>query len=306
MDKTKRGIALFITLLIIASILSIVAVSFSYLEKAQDDAGESSALIQGNLLYKNTTNILKYLFPKGKSDSKKLDLLYSLPMMLSDEKSGFMVNLQCTPLMVGIPVAWLDESFSKKIPQRYTLAVNVLEYIFEKYEIKEPETLKARILDKVNRVEGENFQPRLTPSSRVLSRKEWNKILLDYRLEYDDLNVFKVPWEKYFVFIEVTQNATVDGEYLSAELLSAAFEIPLDVVQEQWYIDVEGNNEKPTLAKFIAENGTGETPDKKLFSSKGLNAMHCEETYAYRDGHYRFSFDYENERNRNFEFYGKI
>ena len=31
MDKTKRGIALFITLLVIASILSIVAVSFSYL-----------------------------------------------------------------------------------------------------------------------------------------------------------------------------------------------------------------------------------------------------------------------------------
>ncbi len=305
MDKTKRGIALFITLLIIASILSIVAVSFSYLEKAQDDAGESSALIQGNLLYKNTTNILKHLFPKGKADSKKLDLLYSLPMMLSEEESGFMVNLQCMPLMMGVPIAWLDESFSKKIPQRYELAVNVLEYIFEKYEIKEPDALKSRIFNRIDGVEDEDFERRIVAKSRVISRKEWDKILLDYRLEYNDVNVFRVPWEKYFVFIEVSKAVVIDGEYLSAELIAAAFEIPLDTVKEQWVIDLETDS-KPTLANFIAENGTGDSIDPKLFSSKGLNAMHCEETYAYRDRHYRFSFDYENERNRNFEFYGKI
>ncbi|MCH9740106.1 MAG: hypothetical protein K0U38_04595 [Epsilonproteobacteria bacterium] len=129
MDKTKKGIALFITLLIIASILSIVAVSFSYLEKAQDDAGKTSALIQGNLLYKNTTNILKRIFPKGKTDSKKLDILYTIPMMLSEEKSGFMVNLQCRPLMVAVPIKWLDETFTKKVPARYDLARKVLEYI---------------------------------------------------------------------------------------------------------------------------------------------------------------------------------
>ncbi|HHB94710.1 MAG TPA: hypothetical protein ENK88_06165, partial [Campylobacterales bacterium] len=82
MDKTKRGIALFITLLVIASILSIVAVSFSYLEKVQKDAGKVSSLIQGNLLYKNTTEILKKFFPKGKADSKKLQMIYSLPLMI--------------------------------------------------------------------------------------------------------------------------------------------------------------------------------------------------------------------------------
>ncbi len=53
MDKIERkGIALFITLLIIASILSIVAVSFSYLEVVQKRSGVVSATIQGNLLYR--------------------------------------------------------------------------------------------------------------------------------------------------------------------------------------------------------------------------------------------------------------
>ncbi len=306
MDKTKRGIALFITLLIIASILSIVAVSFSYLEKAQDDAGETSALIQGNLLYKNTTNILKHLFPKGKSNSKKLDILYSVPMMLSEEKSGFLVNLQCSPLMVGIPIGWLDEEFIKKVPERYNLAVKILEYILEKYEIKEPQELQQRIFSAINNMlENNEYEPRLESVSRILTKQRLDRILLNYRLEYNDTNVFNVPWRKYFVFIEVTQKAVVDGEYLSAELLAAAFEIPLDVVQEQWVIDLD-SKEKPSLATFIAENGTGEVTNKKLFSTKGLNALHCEETYAYRNGHYRFSFDYENERNTNFEFYGKI
>ena len=306
MDKTKRGIALFITLLIIASILSIVAVSFSYLEKAQDDAGETSALIQGNLLYKNTTNILKRLFPKGKTDSKKLDILYSVPMMLSEEKSGFMVNLQCSPLMVGIPIGWLDEAFTKKVPERYSLAVKILEYILEKYEIKEPQELEQRIFSAINnRVENDDFQPRIIPLNKVLSKERFDRILLNYRLEYDDLNIFNVPWKKYFVFIQVSKSAVVDGEYLSSELLAAAFEIPIDVVQEEWVIDLD-SRQKPTLATFIAENGMGEVVNNKLFSTKGLNALHCEETYAYRDGHYRFSFNYENERNTNFEFYGKI
>jgi hypothetical protein len=308
MDKTKRGIALFITLLIIASILSIVAVSFSYLEKAQDDAGETSALIQGNLLYKNTTNILKQLFPKGKVDSKKLDTLYSIPMMLSEEKSEFMINLQCRPLMIGIPISWLDQHFVKKIPERYDLATDVLDYILEKYEIKEPYELKADIFAQITgeREERSDYEPRLTKPVGTLSKEAFDKILFEYRLAYNDINVYKVPWEKYFVFTKVTQSAIIDGEYLSAELLSAAFDIPMDVVKSQWTIDLESQQQKPTLATFVAENGSGETINSKLFSKEGLNALHCEETYAYRGSHYRFSFDYENERNANFEFYGKI
>jgi len=308
MDKTKRGIALFITLLIIASILSIVAVSFSYLEKAQDDAGETSALIQGNLLYKNTSNILKHLFPKGKASSTKLDILYSIPMMLSEEKSGFMINLQCRPLMIGIPIGWLDETFVKAVPERYDLAVNVLDYVLEKYEIKEADELKRRIFAQITgtQEEPDDYEPRIEEQAGIVSKRQFDKILLEYRLEYDDINVYKVPWEKYFIFIQVTKNAVVDGEYLSAELLSAAFDIPMDVVSEQWKIDLESQQKKPTLSEFLAQNGSGETLNTKLFSKKGLNALHCEETYAYRDAHYRFSFDYDNERNANFEFYGKI
>jgi len=109
----------------------------------------------------------------------------------------------------------------------------------------------------------------------------------------------------YFVFIDVTDKALIDGEYLSAELIAAAFEIPLETVKESWSIDLE-LDQKPTLKTYLEENGALAPFNKQLFSETALNAMHCEERYAYRDGYYRFSFDYENERNANFEFHGKL
>jgi len=307
MDKKKKGIALFITLLIIASILSIVAVSFSYLEKAHNDAGKSSALIQGNLLYKNTTNILKTIFPKGKADSKKLDILYTIPIMLSDKESGFSVTLQCQPLMVGVPIKWLDETFTKNVPEKNRLAHKVLEYIYDLYEIKEPNELEQKIISEVTGIKeyNSNFEPRVKPNPGIASMQQFERVLLEYRLEFDDINVYKVPWEKYFVFIDVTDKALIDGEYLSAELIAAAFEIPLETVQESWSIDLE-LDQKPTLKTYLQENGALAPFNKQLFSETGLNAMHCEEKYAYRDGYYLFSFDYENERNINFEFHGKL
>ena len=299
--------ALFITLLIIASILAIVAVSFSYLEKAQDNASEASSIIQGNLLYKNTTNILKRIFPKGEVDSKKLDMLYTLPLMLSEEKSGFMVNLQCKPLMVGVPIQWLDEDKTRDTPSKYELARKVLTYILEKFEVKEASELEQLILSEITGIKeySSDFEPRITPKRGIFSRRQFDRVLLDYRMKYDDVSVFKIPWEKFFVFIKLSKTAKIDGEYLSRELISSAFEISLDIVKDGWITDSK-QGDKQTLQVFLSENGASESVDKKLFSDKGLNAMHCEETYSYRDKTYRFSFDYAEERNANFEFYGKL
>ena len=307
MDKTKKGIALFITLLIIASILSIVAVSFSYLEKARHDASRVSALIQGNLLYKHTSNILKRIFPKGKADSKKLDILYGMPLMLSAKKSDFMVNLQCHPLLLGVPIQWLDEDFTKKRPARYELAREVLTNIMELYEIRNPSQFETSLFAVLTGKEEEDseYSKRLNIPKGFSSNRQFERFLLDYRLKYDDENIYKVPWDRYFTFIDVTQNAVIDGGYLTVELISSAFDIPIDIVKEGWIVDSEFET-KPTLAKFLEDNGVTIKPDKSLFSDKGLNAIHCEQTYAYRDGHYRFSFDYSDERSINFEFNGRI
>ncbi len=307
MDKTKRGIALFITLLIIASILSIVAVSFSYLEKVQTDASQVSAIIQGDILYKDTTEILKRIFPKGKVDGKKLNMIYTLPLMISEPKSGLNINLKCEPLLTGVPIKWLNEKFTEKIPQRLELAKKVLSSILEKFNIKEPNRLEELILSHITgkNMEDIEYIPRLDMAKNIVSKEQFYKILLDYRLQYDDDNVFKVPWDKYFVFIDVTDKALIDGAYITPELISIAFDIPIESVKDDWKESSSIDEDKITLKKFLTQNDI-DGFDTKLFSDGGLNAMHCEERFAYRENFYSFSFDYSNERSLNFEFNGKI
>jgi len=113
-----------------------------------------------------------------------------------------------------------------------------------------------------------------------------------------------------FVFVDVTDKAVIDGSYITAELISLAFDIPLESVKEDWgvntNIDLEIEEEDRALKKFLEENSAIENFDKKLFSEKPLNVMHCEESYIYRDMYYSFSFDYSDERSVNFEFHGEI
>jgi hypothetical protein len=307
MDKTKRGIALFITLLVIASILSIVAVSFSYLEKVQKDAGRMSAIIQANLFYKNTTDILKKFFPKKNVDSKKLDMIYSVPLMMSEPKSGFSINLQCRPFMVTIPIKWLDREFTKKYPARLDLAKDIPFKLIEKYNIDEANQLEEIILAKVNGEANEysEYEERLEHKKGIMSKREFDNMILDYRLKYDDDKVFKIPWDRYFLFEDVDEKAKIDGAYITTELISMIFEIPIESVREDWLREKEVGENKMTLTDYLAENSGGEVINTKLFSQKALNYMHCEERYSYHDRFYSFSFDYSNERSANFEFNGE-
>ena len=300
MDKTKRGIALFITLMVIASIMSIIAVSFTYLEKVQKDAGATSAILQGNLLQKNTVKILKGFFPKGKDNSEKLKLIYTMPLMLSEAKSGFGLNLSCKPLMVGVPIAWLDKSVVPTLPKNMNLAQETLSSVMERYNVQEPNELTALIMKTVTGKvsQNEDNAPRIRSKKGVVSKSQFYRIISDYRLRFDDPKVLVVPWEHYFSFTKVSRQTKIDGAYLTPEFISVAFEVPIEMVKESW---IEGES---TLQSFLAENSISEPLDKKIYSQKALNAMHCEETYAYRDGFYKINFDYIEGRSGNFEFNG--
>jgi len=301
MDKRKQGIALFITLMVIASIMSIIAVSFTYLEKVQKDAGTTSATIQGNLLYSNTVDILKRFFPSGTDNSDKLELIYTMPLVLSESKSGFSLNLSCKPLMVGTPISWLDPELTQNVPEKTTLAKEVLQTVLEKYEIQEPnrfeEVLIETITGKVS--QNEDYRPRVKAKKGIVSKEQFNRILANYFMMYDDSKILTVPWEKYFSFTKVDKKTKIDGTYLSAEFISVAFDVPIEIVQDSWIIG------ETTLVSFLRENAITTPLNKKIYANKALNAMHCEQTYAYKDRLYGFNFDYIEGRSANFEFNGQ-
>ncbi len=301
MDKKKQGIALFITLMVIASIMSIIAVSFSYLQKVQKDAGETSAIIQGDLLYNNTVEILKRFFPAGSNNSDKLELLYTTPLPLTEPKSGFSLTISCQPLMKGVPISWLDDSFTQKVPQKTELAKKVLQTIMERYEIEDPNKLEELIVQAISAksLENEDYKPRVSAKKGIVSREQFNRIIINYMFKTDDRRALTVPWEKYFTFTTVDNRTKIDGVYLSAELISVAFDIPIEIVQDDW------NPQEMTLVEFLKENGISEPINNKIYSNKALNAMHCETTYTYRKSQYGFNFNYIEGRSGNFEFNGQ-
>ena len=302
MDKRKRGIALFITLMVIASIMSIIAVSFTYLEKVQKDAGTTSAILQGNLLHKNTVSILKRFVLEGKDNSETLKLIYENPLPLSEPKSGFGLMLSCNPLMVGVPISWLDSSLFPQTPKKAVLAKDVLTLVMERHDIQEPNELENLIMKAVTGKvsQNEDNAPRIRSKRGISSKAQFDRIISDYRLRFDDSKVLLVPWERYFSFTKIDKKTQIDGAYLTPEFISVAFEVPIEIVQDSWIIG------KSTLQSFLSENSIdASVVPSKFFSNKALNAMHCEETYAYRDGQYRINFDYINGRSGNFEFNGK-
>jgi len=302
MDKRKQGIALFITLMVIASIMSIIAVSFTYLEKVQKDAGTTSSIIQGDLLYNNTMAKLKQFFPAKSDNSDKLEQLYLSPLPLTETKSGFSLTISCQPLMIGAPISWLDESLTNQVPEKTRLAKDVLQNIMELYEIEEPNSLEELLIQEVTGrySQSEEYTPRVKPQKGIVSKRQFEKIIMNYALLYDDTKAIKVPWDKYFTFIKVNNSTKIDGNYLSAEFISAAFDVPIEIVQEDW---IAGQS---TLSSFLRDNSIAQPNNmKKIYSNKALNAMHCEQIYAYKDRHYGFNFDYIEGRSNNFEFNGQ-
>ena len=301
MDKRKQGIALFITLMVIASIMTIIAVSFSYLEKARENAGMTSAIIQSNLLYKNTTSILKQFFPKGKDNSEKLKLIYKTPLMLSESNSGFSLNLRCTPLLTGVPIAWIKETSDLSQSEKTTLAKATLTEVMELYEIQEPNQLETLILNEFNKDKNQEqmYAPRIHSKKGITSKQQFDRIINNYHLLYDDKKVLLVPWERYFSFLATTRDSKIDSLYLTPEFISIAFDIPVEIVKDSWIIG------ESTLISFLKENSIITPINKKIYSNKALSAMHCEQTYAYKDRFYKFNFDYIEGRSGNFEFNGK-
>ena len=306
MDKRKTGIALFITLMVIASIMSILAVSFSYLEKVKKDAGVTSALIQANILYGNTQEVLKRFLPTKADNSKKLEIIYSMPLMINEEKSGFSMTLMCEPLIAAVPINWLDGEDDTIISEKNTLAKDILTYIVDNYNIQDPNGLEELLLQNIRgkEIEEATYVKRLNRQKGIVSKQQFSEIILDYALQYDDIEALKIPWDKYFSFLKVNKETKIDGTFPSAEFISATVDVPLEIVKDAWKHDAMTNDPITTLSSFLRDNGYAE-PNKKVFSQKALNAMHCEQRFAYKDKQYGFKFNYIEGRSSNFEFNGQ-
>ena len=294
----REGFALIITLSALAVIIALTGVLIAYIDEARKDSSATKAKIQGNLYYAD----IKKIFTKFKKRETLYSTLYLSAVPFSSPDGRFSVIVNCTPLANGVNINWLGASNKKGMSEHVNMAQNVFEFIVQEYNIEDATRLEEMILEEVggNKSYVKREQSRLQQKNGIISFKQFKSILDRYQFESDDREVAKVPWKSFFVFNKVERSAAdnlIDGDYISAELISSIFAIDFPTVKDDW---IPGALE---LNTYIQDNGG--VYEEKLFAKKFLAQSQCEVQYEYEGERFAFSFEDIEGEVKNFEFFGK-
>jgi hypothetical protein len=294
----REGFALIITLSALTVIIALTAVLISYIDEARKDSSTTKAMVQGNLYYADIKKILTK-FKKKKSLYKTL---YLSPIPFASPDGRFSIMLHCTPLANGVNINWIGLSNDQNMSVHVSMVQNIFESIVQEYNLEDGARLEEMILEEIGKKDKfvQKEQSRLLQKNGIISFKQFEGILNKYQFEVDDDKVGQVPWQKFFVFGKIEKRAEenlIDGDYISAELVSFLFSIDLATVKEEW---VPGAVE---LKTFIQNNG-GEY-DQKLFAKEFLSRSQCKVQYDYEGERFAFKFEDIEGEVKNFEFSGK-
>jgi hypothetical protein len=296
MDKMRKGVVLFITLSVIAAMLAMIGVIYSYLSRSRDDAAYTAALIESNLLFRDSQDAISKIFDKTKNDKEMrkgvLDILYLAPLTLQADGSDEYATLTCKPLNSGVDINWLSLEDNATARPLYNMAISTFDAIVDKYEISNGSLLLSKIVDFK-----EEYQGRLEQKKGIIELSQLESIIREYRFESGDVGKDQIPWESYFSFdIEAT---TIDANYISAELVSLIFDIEFSLVSDGWSMGSD-------LKQFIVNNGGDISKyNKKIFREEPNDSMRCRVIYGYQDSSYAFEFKYLEGRAVEFDFFGK-
>ena len=299
----RKGIVLFITLSVIVAMIALVGVIFSYLHKAKQDASYTAALIQADIFFRDTSEAISKLLKNANKDKNIketiLSTLYAAPLTLQPEDSELFTTIACSPLSNGVNINWLGEEEGETISPSFLAAEKVFDYLVDEYAISNATLLREKLAEAINQ-EGllVPINPRrLKDKKGISSLSQLLLIVRAYQFETDDKGINSIPWEKFFSFDKDAK--TIDGNYISAELIAILFEMDLKAVIDDW---IEGED----IKEFASANAVDASLyNTKLFNTVLVEHMHCDVTYSYQGEIYSFGFDYLEEKAEKFEFYGK-
>jgi len=293
----RPAVTLLITLSVIATMIALMGVMFKYLDVARERAEVKASMIQANLLSADMTTLLRQILGKSPSVST-MKTLFETPLGLSTQSKEFSMSITCQPLANRINIMWLGLGDNSRKQKEYSLAQSLFEMLADKANLRSTTAFKERILATLKQDYGTTFgvPSRLNKKKGIITFKEFQQILDDYRYEEDDIRVYRIPWQKYFSFGISEQK--IDGDFISPELLAFLYDVDIAVVQEDFQMGA--------LHSFLSEIGESRDPYKWLFADakKALPLAQCKASYSFRKGSYGFVFNYIDKRIEGFEFFG--
>jgi|GEM_PF-329769 len=308
-SRKRRGFALIITLSVLAVVIALTAILMGYMDSVRRDASYTKALVQGNIYFADLKQMLQTQFKKNRKPL--YTQLYQTTIPLTTASGKFSMLLHCYPLANGVNMNWLGYESDRAMTLQYETAQMVLEKLSTKYRLKDPNRLEEMLLEVIGKSEKgvhEVAFKRMRQKNGILSFADFQQLIERYRFEADDANVLHIPWRDYFVFLPRSKaksiksrqkESVIDGDYISAELLSLLFDLDINMVKESW-VPSEG-----ALKQFLSEVGEGGAYQKALFAQSFLNESGCEVSYGYGGEQFMFQFIDSKKEVKNFEFYGK-
>ncbi|MDQ1325512.1 MAG: hypothetical protein QG564_636 [Campylobacterota bacterium] len=294
--KTRNGFALIITLSVLSVMIALAGVLLSYLDEVREDAVQTKAMIQANLYYVDMQNAFKKL---GKNKKSIMELLYSYPIPLNSPEGEFSVTVKCRPLANGININWLGLENNQTMEVFHTAARQVFDSIAQAYSIEDAGRLQELLLEEIGGAKKwvQKEQHRLVQKNGIISREQFERIITQYQFEADDAKVNDIPWEKFFVFD--TGIEQMDGNYLSAELISLLFDFDIALVEEGWIVG------ETALQSFVESSGGEYAKYEKLFSKGFVDESECEVRFPYGNKKFGFTFMQSRGEIKYFEFDSK-
>jgi len=210
----KKSIALLSVLLFMFLLFGIVSSIFFIYEKYSKD-NFANTINQNSELIQNIKEILKKVDINSTEDLKVI--LTTIPFSSKDRNFRGVVKVSLMSNRINLNEYLKGNQINLFIDY-------ILDRIFEKYEIKDPLFLKSLILDTLDKdIKERNAYSEIklfdkTFPNGYINKKILNKILKYYDKRRDDKNVYKIPWNKFFIFLRV--HTPIYCEFINKEFLN--------------------------------------------------------------------------------------
>ena len=303
MDKMRSGVALLITLSIVAAMITLMGVMFGYLNNARQRAELKSSLIEADLLLADLPGQIRQIVGK-KPTQGSMYRLSIMPLLSIARNREFSMDTRCSPLSNRANLSWLGNKADKtrsqaRADEQRTLVKDIISHLFDTANLKDSprlyEIITSYTEEKLVRRFG--IKGRVNKKKGTISYEDFQNLLDEYYFETGDARAYKLPWKSYFVFGIKTE--TIDGDFMPAELLAFMYDMEIPEAKEH----INANPKKGfKLSSLFDDYPEFKIKYQHIVSTKTVAMARCTTSFKYKNKSHNFKFDYINAKADNFEF----
>jgi len=215
--KKRKGVVLFVTLMLMLLLLGIVSVFLDRTKQSKDAVTRSFAIIQTDFIMHNLFHYLKTI----KFDEDTIHYASLAPIPLNLGQSNLILNITSAQKYININAFVQSAIKDNLVNDKFIL-------LLTKYKIKDPYLFLDLLKDTIDKdKESRNSQNseiiEVYPTFRngkIYNQSHLNKIIDFYFGKTGDTKIYNFPFSKLFNFT----NSTIDINFLSYESMKILFD----------------------------------------------------------------------------------